>query len=419
MTVESEQSVDDAQSWRQWRTPSTKTKGLIQAAGRIKSLLRDQADEAEKLGRYTDEAHDAMVEAGLYDALTPRRYGGHEIDIPSYFRIVIELASGDPGSGWCYALGQGHNLTTAGYWPEAVQDDVYRHPRGYFRAPQSVANPGMGTRVDDGYVVNSVTPFSSGTPFSTHAIVTVRLSDQPQNTFHLALVPIEQCTVRPDWGGDRTLGLRSSGSNTVVVDGQFVPADYIVPFDWRIKDYREGTVGTRLHGNPMYLARSTGFFHGEFAAIMTGAGRAALEEYEHTVATRKTALPPYELKINDHNYQRDYGMALSMVDAAEAITIRAAQQYMECCEDWALTGRAFDLESDWRQHGMFQRATQLATDAIQMLTYSAGSAATMAGQRMQRYFRDATMYRSHVSARYLSTAQTIAGEHFGLDREGF
>ncbi len=64
MTMHSEQAVDDAQqSWRQWRTPSTEVRGLIEAAGRIKGLLREQADEAETLGRYTEAAHDAMVEA--------------------------------------------------------------------------------------------------------------------------------------------------------------------------------------------------------------------------------------------------------------------------------------------------------------------------------------------------------------------
>ena len=52
----------------------------------------------------------------------------------------------------------------------------------------------------------------------------------------------------------------------------YVWKDYVIP--------DEGTPGYRIHGNPMYLARTLTLFWGELAAIMTdrefrSAGRAA------------------------------------------------------------------------------------------------------------------------------------------------
>ena len=45
------------------------------------------------------------------------------------------------------------------------------------------------------------------------------------------IVPMEQCTVVDDWA-DNSIGLRASGSNTVVVDDAFVPDHLVVDGNW-------------------------------------------------------------------------------------------------------------------------------------------------------------------------------------------
>ena len=45
-------------------------------------------------------------------------------------------------------------------------------------------------------------------------------------------------------------------------------------------DVSGGTPGSRLHGNPMYAGRCVSIFQLELTALMVGAARGALDEYE-------------------------------------------------------------------------------------------------------------------------------------------
>src|SRR4051812_39322084 len=85
---------------------------IVARAAGLYDLIRARQDEAESLGRYTEDVHDAFVDAGFYHLLTPKRFGGLEVSIKTFIRVVIQLARADPGTAWCYCLGHAHNLTT-------------------------------------------------------------------------------------------------------------------------------------------------------------------------------------------------------------------------------------------------------------------------------------------------------------------
>ena len=55
---------------------------------------------------------------------------------------------------------------------------------------------------------------------------------------------------------------------------------------------------------------------------MIGAARAALEEYEQIIPTKLTYFPPQVPRYTHPDYQRTYGHALALTDAAEAIVLR-------------------------------------------------------------------------------------------------
>lgn len=391
----------------------------MERAAAMRDLLRDQQDEAEARGYYSEQVHEAFLDAGFYHLLTPKRYGGYEYDITTFFRVVAEVARGDPGTGWCLCLGHGHTLTTASYFSEKAQDEVFNNPLGYFRASHSAVPAGTATPVEGGYVINATSPYQSGVPYSSHVTVGVRYAnasegDGPPQTA-TALVPAGQFSMLADWGGDATFGLRSSGSNTVVVEDQFLPEHLVVPMDWLFRDHNQGTVGTELHQNPMYMGRIGGFFHGELVAPILGAARAALDEYAAIITSRKTPRPPFRMRYEDQNYQRDFGMALTMADAAEAIILGAADMYTAQGREWFETGKPITRDEDQRPGGMMQRAGEMASEAVELLFRSAGSSASKRGQRMQRYFRDVMTYRGHGTAQYLNWAPRYAMTYFGLD----
>src|SRR3546814_19846399 len=76
------------------------------------------------------------------------------------------------------------------------------------------------------------------------------------------IIPRADDTIHDDWGGEQVLGLGASSSNSITIDGAFVPDYNVVRFDF--KDYlwseHGGTPGYRLIGNPVYLGRTTTMF---------------------------------------------------------------------------------------------------------------------------------------------------------------
>lgn len=389
--------------------------GIIERAAAMREMLLTQQEDGEREGHYGQDVHEAFLRAGFYHILTPKRYGGLEMGIPTFLKVVTEISRGDPSAGWCYCLGHGHTLTTAAHWPPEAQDEIFSNPEGYFRASHSVAGGGSIRRADGGWVVNYRSPYQSGVWYSTHATVNVTLeTDEDPAPMYVALVPRSQFSILDDWGGDETIGLRASGSNTVLVEEAFLPDSLVLPFDWLERDYSKLSPGCVFHSNPMYLGPIGPFFHSELAAPMVGAAYAAIDEYERIITRRTSNFPPYAPRSQDPDHQADLGMAITMADAAKAVMLGGIHDYDEACRRTVEEGQPYERKLDVRLGAMIQRAGEMASDAVGMLYRSGGSSAGHRGQPLQRYFRDVSMYRGHISAQYRTMARRVATTHMGL-----
>ena len=92
----------------------------------------------------------------------------------------------------------------------------------------------------------------------------------------------------------------------------------------------------------------------------------------------------------------------------------AAIAVFELSRRWAEEGEPFTREADVRLYAMVQQAGQLAVKAVEVIFAAASSSAAKRGRRLQRYYRDISMYRGHISAQYLTTSAELARVHFGL-----
>ena len=395
--------------------PGLQPEILIARARAMKPLLRRQQAENDLRGYYSDEIHQAFLDGGFYRVLQPRRFGGYEFDYPTFIRVIAELAEGHPATAWCYTLASSHVFLVASHWPEQAQVDLFGED-GDVRVCQRASPAGTMIPTDGGYVVDGVFGFASGAPVSTHFAGSCMLKDgegPPRMvTFFVARPKVE---VVPDWGGDASLGMQGSGSNSIRMDKVFIPAHHVVSGDLMMtsQDMGEGTPGTRLHGNPMYIGVAAGAFLTEFGAITTGTARAALEEYEALLKTTPIPRAPGSNRTADPEAWRVLGKAMNMTDAAWAITLAAVQMYMDQCARWARDGAPITAVDTLKLWGMSQEACQLACGAVDLLFQTAGARASMGGQRMQRYFRDIQMYRVHTTAQP-SFATLRAQAHLGL-----
>jgi 3-hydroxy-9,10-secoandrosta-1,3,5(10)-triene-9,17-dione monooxygenase len=397
--------------------PDLTPQELIARATALKPLLRQQQAENDERGSYSPELHQAFLKAGLYRTVQPRMFGGYEFDIPTFYRAMLEISHGHPSAGWCLTLCASHPFLIASHWSERAQRELFGAD-GHFAAPHRVPPSGVLMPVDGGYRLSGLWDFCSGIPYSTHLVCGARLpvANGPPEIFCVA-VPRDKLRILDDWGGDQTLGMRASGSNSVEIKDVFVPVHHAVPMQamfTRPEDMRDGTPGTRLHGNPMYLGRVSGPYHISLVTTVIGAAKAALDEYEDIIRTKKTTFPPFVPRAEHEDFQRALGQATVLADAAENLMIRGCEVYMEMCQRWAADGTPITVEQNLRLWAMMQQAGRMACDAVELLFKNAGTSVTRKGSRMERYFRDAQMYRVHPSSLFENFWAPVGRAHLGL-----
>ena len=372
---------------------------LLQSAEALIPLLREQQAEADMRGHYSEEAHRAMLAGGLYRIVQPRMFGGLEMSWCTLLEVTARIARGHPSSGWCYCLSTSHALLLASHWPEQAQRELFGSD-GDFRAPHRAVPAGVFTPVEGGYRVSGVWSYSSGIPYATHFFgggMIPRAGATAGGNFIVARSEVE---VLPDWGGDAVLGMQGSGSNSVKLDEVFVPDRQVAFADalfGQDLDWAQGTPGTRLHGNPMYLGVAGGAYHLCFSAIMSGAARAALDEYEELIRGRK-AYGSRNPMVQDPDIHRHLGDILTLVECAEAILRGAAEIYEGYLERWGRTGAPITTEDTMRVWAMGRQSSFMSCAAVEQMFHSGGVASANRGQRLQRYFRDVQMFRIHPSS---------------------
>jgi 3-hydroxy-9,10-secoandrosta-1,3,5(10)-triene-9,17-dione monooxygenase len=388
-------------------TPET----IVARARALIPAVRQQQGEAEKLGHHTPELDKSFTEAGFYRMLQPRRFGGYAFGMDTFWKVILAVAEGDPGTAWGLCLGAHHAQGLGAWFPEQGQIELFG-PNGDFKCPHRAAPMGTATPADGGYILNGQWDYCSGVSHATHFMCNTLIPGRESEGLLTVCTPIENVTVLPDWGGGSIIGMNSSGSNSVRAQNVFVPSHCTCPGDWT-HNTTEPAPGMALHG-PLFCGRIYAMYHAGLVIPVIGAARASLNEYEDIITTKKTFFAPHVPRYTVEEYQRHYGQAQALTDCAEAIIRQVGERYMELAQRWYDTGDPFTREQDARMYAMIQQAAQLAIRATTELFGAASSSAAKRGTRMQRYYRDMSTYLGHISARQDVVGAEVARIHFGL-----
>jgi 3-hydroxy-9,10-secoandrosta-1,3,5(10)-triene-9,17-dione monooxygenase len=233
----------------------------------------------------------------------------------------------------------------------------------------------------------------------------------------LFVAPRSSWAMLDDWGD--SLGLKGSASHSVRFDGGFVDELFcrheLVMVDI---DVDEPTPGYLLHGNPIYAGRSLGLFMCELAAIVVGAGKAVLDEYERIIRTRSTTWGQKQLRYQHADYQRHLGTGMGQILMAEAAVLHMAEEWMELARRGMEDGIPYSALDDHRLAVVATHAARSVYAAAQDLFQQAGSTASRDGQRMQRLVRDLGTYWSHnTPSQWELLSQTFAMLHLGFPKD--
>jgi 3-hydroxy-9,10-secoandrosta-1,3,5(10)-triene-9,17-dione monooxygenase len=376
--------------------PNLTPEAMIARAREMVPMLRAQQAECERAGRILPATHQQFVEAGFYRIVQPRRFGGYECDVPTFHRVMIEVARGCPSSGWVLALTAGHPIILARFG-ERAQLEAYGKD-GDFRAPAAGA-PTAVERVDGGYRVKGFWDYASGCDVGTHFI----------GPGILLLLKPGEYTIVDNW---QMFAMQGTGSKRILIEKEImVPEDRTTRGG--LTDEVPAQRGVAGLENPLYHGRLAAFLVGEAAAVIVGTARGALDMYEDLGAKKTTYFPPFVRRSENYEHQEHLGRAHALVDTAEAALLKFSDDYTNLCAAWMREEAKFGGTEERALIARLQQCVQMCWEAVELLFTSGGTSSGRHDSMLGRYFRDLAVMRTHVVLQHSRTAANLGALRFG------
>ncbi|MEV6340364.1 acyl-CoA dehydrogenase family protein [Nocardia vinacea] len=205
------------------------TTDWIALARQVGETLRADVAARDRTGDISVAAFDLLRATGLSAALVPIEFGGGGVSHREMGEILRELGRHDPSTAVAFAM---HT--------HLVAAQVWRHNHGIDAsavfgkvaagailvstgASDWVESNGRAERVDGGFRVSARKAPASGCEVGNVVVTSIRRGDAPEGpqVLHFA-VSLDAPGIRIEKTWD-TIGLRASGSHTVVFEDVFVP----------------------------------------------------------------------------------------------------------------------------------------------------------------------------------------------------
>ncbi|WP_433661395.1 3-hydroxy-9,10-secoandrosta-1,3,5(10)-triene-9,17-dione monooxygenase oxygenase subunit [Nocardia sp. CA-128927] len=379
------------------------TQEVTERVDALLPTLRERAQEAEDLRRIPDESMKALQETGFFRLLQPKQWGGHAADPVVFYDTVRKLASACGSTGWVAGIVGVHNWHLA-LFDQQAQEDVWGEDTEV-RISSSYAPMGAGVVTEGGYLVNGSWAWSSGSDHATWAVLGGPvIKDGKPVDFGSFLIPRDDYQIDDVWN---VVGLRGTGSNTVVVKDVFVPTHRFLSFR---KMSEQKSPGLAQNTDPVYKMPWGTIHPTTIATPIVGMAYGAYDAHVEHQGKRIRAAYAGEKAKDDPFAKVRIAEASSDIDAAwRQLSGNVADEYT-----LLLAGKEvpFDLRVRARRDQV--RATGRSIAAIDKLFESSGATALANGTPLQRFWRDAHAGRVH-AANDPERAYQMYGQHeFGL-----
>jgi alkylation response protein AidB-like acyl-CoA dehydrogenase len=379
---------------------------LMELAGQFK----DQAIEAEKLGKLPDATVKSMKAIGSIRLLQPEKHGGLEVHPREFAETVMATAALDPAAGWVNGVVGVHPYQLA-YADPRVGDEIWADDVDTWvaspYAPQGVAVP-----TDGGYIFTGRWQFSSGTDACDWIILGAMIGDangaplMPPQMLHMILPRTDYQIVDDSWD---VVGLRGTGSKDVIVDGAFVPS-YRTMDGMKVMDgtaQLEAGMTKTLYKMPWSTMFPLGISSATIG-ICEGALAAHLDYQRGRVGANGTAIKddPYvmhaigdaaaEIEASRHALLANVDRVYDIVDAGREVTFETRAAV-----------RRSQIKAVWR-----------AVAAVDQIFARSGGNALRMDKPLQRYWRDAHAGVAHAIHVPGTVYHASALSSLGVDPQG-
>jgi 3-hydroxy-9,10-secoandrosta-1,3,5(10)-triene-9,17-dione monooxygenase len=282
---------------------------------------------------------------------------------------------------------QVHHWMLAMY-DERAQEEVWGQDPEALIASGIAYPQGRARRVDGGFEISGRWNFSSCVNVSDWDMLAVTVRDGERVTGHrMCLLHKSQYEVVDDW---QVLGMRATGSMTVVAKDVFVP-------DYKALDMYEARGGDRFPGasgnpHPCYRVPLSALGGHGIGACLIGNARAALETAIELVKSRSTRYTAARMR-DFQTVQFRVGAAGAKIDAAHLLLRNDCLEVQKLCDE----GGSPDIETRLRYKRNAAIGVRLCVEAVDSLHEMAGGNGIYDHHPLQRMFRDMHAAAGHFS----------------------
>ena len=378
--------------------------GLLGAVHTLEPLIRAHADETERQRRLSPPVVAALAEAGIFRMYTPRALGGLEVDPLTVFHVLEAIARIDGSTSWCVFIASGNQLVGAYLADQAAAEVFGRDPHV---VTGGVIFPfGKAEVCDGGYNVSGRWSYASGCQHCAWIFCACQVFDADRMRVtaggtpevRLLFAPTTRITIVDTWD---VSGLAGTGSNDVVFERVFVPAEYTCPFG-------PGMAPQGKHyQSPLYRYVLYASFQGAIGAVALGIAQGAVDQCLELAQAKQPAGTTGLLRDRPM-FQARIAEAVALVRSARAwlhASVRESWESLRVHEQVSLAERADLLLAA-------TNATRSAATAVAIVFTAAGATANYRRSPLQRALRDIHAVTQHIGTaplQYESAGRMLLG----------
>jgi alkylation response protein AidB-like acyl-CoA dehydrogenase len=354
---------------------------LLRRVEELAPLIRAHVDWQESSRRMAPEVFDALGRSGMFALWKPRAAGGYETHPVTALKVFEALSRIDASVGWAVANQDGLDLLTGAVLDSPGALEILADPT----LPVSGAGFPLGVahKVDGGYVVSGRWSFSSTCHGAQALSVIAVLHDEsgpvtgpeglPVRLLMCCNDDLDAKIVEGSW---RTMGMRGSGSNDIVMNDVFI-ADRHAGVIGGTGPATEGPFAGPIYALCPWLMIATS------GPVGLGIAEAAIDALVDLAATKTPNHTMRALRDREHT-QAAVGRSRAIVNGARA--------YLHQSVGAVYAARSAGHRPTKQEHVDVQLAACSALEAapavVRMVHDVAGSSGFQEGLPFQQLLRD-------------------------------
>ena len=377
-------------------------------------LIREDAQEGERIGALTPRVLEALNDAGIYKMTMPEEWGGYALGTRDLLEIISVLGEGDGSAGWAAFVGIGIKNVLA--LDEQIVNEVKADAEGWVGpavvgASVFATNVGRGRRVEGGWMVEGRWAFGSGSKHARWAMVGIEYdpTTHPGTGRGVVVMPLPDYEVVDDWN---VMGLSGTASNSIrVTQETFVPEHRfldLAEYPMRFAKMRDRYSGSAYQQGGTALLITVSIAD---AAIALGMARGTLSCFAEQARKRAPFTLPYPTIADQASAQVAAGKALAMINVSAAVLEGIADQI----DARTAVGLDFSREEESEIALSVAYVANLCEDAINLLQKTIGSSTVVLSNPIQRFVRDVRVLTSHGAIRLDPQAEVNGRRIVGLE----